>query len=239
LVLAGDVADAEVRAEIGKAFSGWTGGADYIRPAQPAGATASRTVTVPLAEKPSISVILGQASGLRYKDADSLPLRVGTAILGHGFTGRLMSTVRDKEGLTYNIGAAVGDDSIADGEWDISATFAPALLEKGIASTRRELQRWWQDGVTEEELTARKEGMLGSYFVGMSTTGGIANQILINLQRGYDVSWLDEYPKALGAVTRAQVNAAIKAHLNPAAMALVEAGSVPASTPAEPPSQGR
>jgi predicted Zn-dependent peptidase len=81
--------------------------------------------------------------------------------------------------------------------------------------------------------------MLGSYFVGMSTTGGIANQILINLQRGYDVSWLDEYPKALGAVTRAQVNAAIKAHLNPAAMALVEAGSVPASTPAEPPSQGR
>jgi len=39
----------------------------------------------------------------------------GTTILGLGFTGRLMSTVRDQEGLTYNIGAAVSDDTIADG----------------------------------------------------------------------------------------------------------------------------
>jgi len=174
-------------------------------------------------------VILGQASGLRYKDADSLPLRVGTAILGLGFTGRLMSAVRDQEGLTYNIGAAVSDDTIADGSWDISATFAPSLLDKGLASTRRELQKWWSDGVTEQELVARKEGMLGSYFVGMSTTGGIANQILVNLQRGYEVAWLDEYPKALQAVTRAQVNAAIKAHLDPSKMVLIEAGSVPAA----------
>jgi zinc protease len=229
LVLAGDVADEEVRAEVGKAFAGWSGGEDYVRPAAPAAAGATATVSVPLAEKPSVSVILGQASGLRYQDGDSLPLRVGTAILGHGFTGRLMSTVRDKEGLTYNIGAGVSDDTIADGSWDISATFAPALLEKGLASTRRELQKWWSEGVTEEELSARKEGMLGSYFVGMSTTGGIANQILVNVQRGYEVAWLDEYPKALSAVTRTQVNAAIKAHLDPAKMALIEAGSVPHS----------
>ena len=76
-------------------------------------------------------MILGQATGLRYRDPDALALRVGTAILGHGFTGRLMGTVRDREGLTYNIGAAVTEDSIADGAWDISASFAPALLEQG------------------------------------------------------------------------------------------------------------
>lgn len=231
LVLAGDVADDEVRAAVGKVFAGWSGGEDYVRPAAPAVAGAATTVSVPLAEKPSVSVILGQASGLRYKDADSLPLRVGTTILGLGFTGRLMSTVRDQEGLTYNIGAAVSDDTIADGSWDISATFAPSLLDKGLASTRRELQKWWSEGVTEQELAARKEGMLGSYFVGMSTTGGIANQILVNLQRGYEVAWLDEYPKALQAVTRAQVNAAIKAHLDPAKMVLIEAGSVPSALP--------
>ena len=52
-------------------------------------------------DKSSVSVIMGQATGLRYKDPDALALRVGTAALGRGFTGRLMSTVRDKEGLTY------------------------------------------------------------------------------------------------------------------------------------------
>ena len=64
-------------------------------------------------------------------------LRIGTAMLGHGFTGRLMGTVRDKQGLTYGIDAAVSEDTIADGAWDISASFAPALLEKGLASTQR------------------------------------------------------------------------------------------------------
>ena len=171
-------------------------------------------------------MILGQATGLKYSDPDALPLRVGTAIFGRGFTGRLMSTVRDKEGLTYNIGASVGDDSIVDGAWEISATFAPALLSKGVASTRRELEKWWKDGVTDQELTARKQGMIGSYLVGLSTTGGLAETILINTQRGYDLNWLDGYPKTLKALTVGQVNAAIKTHLNPAAMTLVEAGSV-------------
>ena len=227
MVVAGDVSDADVRAEIVKAFSGWTGGQDYIRAAsRSAPLTGAHEVTVPLPDKPSVTLILGQATGLRYRDPDSLALRIGTAILGRGFTGRLMSTVRDKEGLTYGINAAVGDDSIADGAWDISASFAPSLLQKGIASTRRELDKWWQDGVSAQELSARKQGIIGDYLVGLSTTGGLADTILANVQRGYDVAWLDEYSRAVNAVTLAQVNAAIKAHLNPANMVLAEAGSI-------------
>ena len=210
LVVVGDVAAPETQAEVDKAFSGWSGGQDYVRPAAAAAMTAAREVSVPLADKPSVSVILGQPTGLRYKDPDALALRVGTAILGSGFTGRLMGTVRDKEGLTYNISAAVAEDSIVDGSWDISASFAPALLDKGIASTRRELDKWWKDGVTDQELAARKQGLVGGYLVGLSTTGGLANAILTDMQRGYDVSWLDDFPEAVNALTRDQVNSAIK-----------------------------
>jgi zinc protease len=110
---------------------------------------------VTLADKPSVSVLIGQPTGLRYKDPDALALRVGTAILGSGFTGRLMGTVRDREGLTYNISAAVSEDSIVDGKWDVSASFAPVLLEKNTGRVV-ELQRWWKDGITEDELRARK-----------------------------------------------------------------------------------
>ena len=229
LVVAGDVSDPDAQSEVTKAFSGWSGGQDYLRPAKPAAATAANEIAVPLADKPSVTVLLGQASGLHYSDPDNLALRVGTAILGRGFTGRLMGTVRDKEGLTYNIGASMGDDSIVDGVWEVSASFAPALLSKGVESTRREVAKWWKDGVTEQELTARKQGVTGSYFVGLSTTLGLAETILVDVQRGFDLSWLDGYPKAVKALTREQVNAAIKAHINPAAMVLVEAGSVPPS----------
>ena len=226
LVVVGDVAAAEAQAEIDKAFSGWTGGQDYVRPAMAAVLKAAGEVSVPLADKPSVSVLIGQPTGLRYRDPDALALRVGTAILGSGFTGRLMGIVRDKEGLTYNIGAAMADDSIADGRWDISASFAPALLDKGIASTRRELDRWWKDGVTDQELAARKQGLVGSYLVGLSTTTGLANAILTDVQRGYDVSRLETYPGAVKALTRDEVNSAIKNHLNPSLMVLVKAGSV-------------
>jgi zinc protease len=227
LVVVGDVAAAETEAEVRKAFAGWVGGQDYVHPAAPAALTAALQVPVPLADKPSVTVIIGQPTGMRYKDADALPLRVGTAILGSGFTGRLMGIVRDREGLTYSISAGVSEDSIVDGVWDISASFAPALLQKGIASTRRELERWWKDGVTDEELTARKQGTIGSYRVGLSTTAGLATAILTDLQRGYDVSRLEEFPDAVNALTRDQVNSAIKKHLNPSRMALIEAGSIP------------
>jgi len=234
LVVVGDVSDADTQSEMTKAFAGWSGGQDYVRAAKPASTTAASEVTVPLADKPSVSMLLGQATGLRYSDPDSLALRVGTAILGRGFTGRLMSTVRDKEGLTYNIGATVADDSIVDGVWETSASFAPALLSKGVESTRREIAKWWNDGVTDQELAARKQGAIGSYFVGMSTTLGLAETILVNTQRGFDPAWLDGFPKAVKALTREQVNAAIKAHLNPSTMVLVEAGSVAASAPKAP-----
>ena len=229
LVLAGDVPDAEAQAEVAKDFAGWTGGQDYLHSAGPATSPGPAEVVVPLKDKPSVSVILGQPTGLRYRDPDALPLRVGTAVLGRGFTGRLMRIVRDKEGLTYNIDAEVTEDSTADGAWDVSASFAPTLLEKGLASTRSVLATWWQDGVTEDELAVRKQGILGTYLVGLATTRGIASIILTTVERGYGVDWLDTYPQMIQALTRDQVNTAIRTHLDPSTMVLVEAGSVAGS----------
>lgn len=226
LVLVGDVPVTLAEAEIGRVFAGWTGGQSYIRAPQTAQSSSAREFSVPLADKPSVSVILGEPTGLQYRDPDALALRLGTAIFGHGFTGRLMSSVRDKEGLTYDIGAAVTEDSITDGVWDISASFAPSLLDKGLAATRRELARWWQEGVTDKELSERKQGMIGGYRVGLSSTAGIAFAIMSCVQRGYDLPWLDQYPEAVNALTKDQVNHAIRAHLDPSKMVLVKAGSV-------------
>lgn len=227
LILVGDLDPAAAAAEVRRRFKGWSGGRDYLRAATPASAGAATTVTVPLKDKTSVSVLLGQPTGLRYRDPDALALRVGTAILGHGFTGRLMGTVRDREGLTYSIGAAVAEDTIADGDWYIAASFAPALLERGVASTRRVLETWWRDGVTESELETRKRGLVGGYLVGLSTTTGLAGTILTDLERGYGLDWLDRYPQAIESLTREEVNAAIHTHLDPSRMVLVEAGSLP------------
>ena len=151
---------------------------------------------------------------------------MGTAIFGSGFTSRLMGTVRDKEGLTYGINAGMGDDALNDGYWKISATFAPSLLEKGAASTQRELLKWARDGVTAEELAARKTNLIGSYQVSLATTVGLAGALQQAVLRGYPVSWLDDYPRAIEAITLDEVNRAIKKHIDPEKMVLVKAGTV-------------
>jgi zinc protease len=200
---------------------------DLDRKVKDSVANPQREQTVAMADKTSVSVLLGQATGLRYMDADSLALRVGTAILGSGFTSRLVKTVRDQEGLTYGVGAGVDDDTFVDGSWMVRATFAPALLQKGITSTRRELDKWYESGVTADELAARKTNMIGEYQVSLASTGGMASAILRTVNRGKDLKWMDEYPKAIDALTVEQVNAAIRKHLDPQKMVLLEAGTLP------------
>jgi zinc protease len=229
LVLVGDLDRAEIRRSVMGSFSGWKGGVDALRPPMAATVTSPRQDTVVLAGKTSVSVLLGGPTGLQARDQDSLALKVGTAILGSGLTGRLMASVRDKEGLTYGIGANVAEDTFTDGYFVVNATFAPALLDKGIASTRRELQTWWANGITAKELADRQQNLVGTYHVGLATTAGLAGALLRAVQQGREVTWLDEYPRAVQALTVEDVNAAIKKHVDPKSLVLVEAGTVPAS----------
>jgi zinc protease len=55
--------------------------------------------------------------------------------------------------------------------------------------------------VTADELAARKTNLIGHYQIGMSTTGGMAKTILITVESNEPLSWLDDYPRAITAVT--------------------------------------
>jgi zinc protease len=225
LVLVGDLDLAALQSEIGKAFAGWVGGQGVVRAANPAATAKAATQDVTMEGKTSVSVVMGQASGLRYSDPDYQALRLATAILGSGFTGRLMANVRDKEGLTYGIGASLQNDVFNDGDWRIGATFAPSLLDQGIASTHRQLKLWYEAGVTPTEVSARKSNLIGGFKVDLATTGGMANALISAVNRGYDVAWLDDFPQKVHALTHEQVNASIKKYLKPENMVTVRAGT--------------
>lgn len=233
IVIVGDVDPAAAQAELRRAFAGWTGGS--VPPAVPVAPALqmARQDVVFMPDKTSVNVIIGEPTQLRYSDPDSLPLRVATRIFGSGFTGRLMSNVRDKEGLTYDIGAYVGNDTFSDGDWRIGASFAPALLDKGVTSTKRQLALWRDQGVTAEELARAKSRTAGSYKVGLATTAGLANTILTALNSGMPLEFVDEYPQRIAALTLEQVNGAIRKHIDPERMVLVEAGTVPGGAAAK------
>jgi zinc protease len=229
MVVVGDLDVPTLQKEVATAFDGWTGGQPL-----PKFDTAKRNLTaqkrdIVMPDKPNVTVIFGQPTGLKYTDPDTLPLRVGTVVFGTGFTGRLMANVRDREGLTYGIGAGVDKDTFADGTWRIFANFAPNLLDKGMASTNRQLEKWYNEGITAEELARAKSYIVGTFKVSMATTNGLANTLLNTVHRGYDLTWVDEFPNKVSALTLEEVNTAIKKHLAPDAMMLIKAGTIPAA----------
>ena len=228
VVVVGDVDDEAIDRSIQEAFSGWSGGSP-LPAAQKAPAVATpRTEKVNMPGKTSVSLVIGQPSGLRYADPDYQPLNFATAVLGSGFfSARLLDIVRNREGLTYGIGASLAADTYADGSWAIRGTFAPELLDKGMASTQRELRRFHAQGLTPEELKTFKVTLTGSYKVALSTTGGLASTLLNAVQRGYGPAWVDEYPRKIQALTLDEANAAIKKFIDPGKMVTVLAGTLP------------
>ena len=63
LVLVGDVSADETDPEIGKDFSGWSGGQDYLRPASPARPSGPREISVPLSREAEHLGDLGAGDG--------------------------------------------------------------------------------------------------------------------------------------------------------------------------------
>ncbi|MFP4070222.1 MAG: M16 family metallopeptidase [Opitutales bacterium] len=226
LVFAGDIDFEQLTAALENAFGDWRGGAPYPGATPPVTPAETRSEIIRIPDKTSVSVRFGQTTGLQRTDPDYLPFMVGNHILGGTFHARLMSEVRKKQGLTYNIRSYHTGDILTAGHWAMTASFAPPLLDAGLAAAQSVIEDWHADGVSAEEVEAALQTLTGSYLVGLSTTGRVAGQILSFMERGFPPEYIDAYPKDLRELTVEQVNEAIRDYFDPDASVKVMAGSI-------------
>ena len=225
IVAVGDLDSQTVEEEVRNAFNEWSGGITY-REAASAPSSEKRDELVYMEDKTSVTVNMGIPLGIDEDHADYMPLMLGTYVLGGNFSARLMSTVRDKEGLTYGIRSHLSGTELSDGHWRLVATFAPDLLDRGMTSTMREVEDWFENGITAEELKAKKSTITGSTKVQLATTGGLANYIHDFAQRGKPVSYADRYFEEIEALTLDRVNRTIQKYIDPDKLVVVKAGTV-------------
>ena len=112
-----------------------------------------------------------------------------------------------------------------DGYWTTWGTFAPQLIDKGKEATLEQIQIWYNNGITKDELEAKKSTITGTFKVSLDTTGGLVSQILSNVERSKEIKHLDQYPDIINNLKLDQVNNAIGKYIDPKKLTIVSAGS--------------
>ncbi len=188
-----------------------------------------RTVFHDIPSRQNIDFAIGSQLPLSVHDADFPALSMGIAILGKwgGFTGRLMSTVREKEGLTYSIYARTENFYKNEtGQWRIFTFFAPEKALQGVTSTMREITSIFTKGVTESELTSFKRILRTQELLSHDSLAGYTGKV-----HGYHVLGFtpDDIQSLLAkqeALTVTEINTAIKKYLNPKTLTVSAAGPI-------------
>lgn len=179
--------------------------------------------------KANANYYIGHASGLSRRDPDYEACMIANAALGQsGLSSRVGKRVRDTEGLSYSIVTRFFWTDEIDGAWAVIAAVAPQNAAKAVRSTREVVATYVRDGITPEEVETQKSFFAGNFQVQQGTNAGVASQLTVAEKFGFGPKYLDEYPARFRAVTREQVNEAIRKHLHPDKMHLVIAGDLPA-----------
>lgn len=227
IVLVGNIDEARIKAAMENSFAGWNGGSDYPAFEKAEISNQNKIEIVEMEEKTSATLTIGQITGLNKNHPDYIAFNIANQVFGAGgFSARLLSIIRDDEGLTYGIYSSHKNDVFSDGYWTISGTFSPDLIGKGYSSTLRELKRWVEEGITDKELRDAKTRTSGSFKVQLATTSGMAATILSFVERGFSPEYIDEYPQLVNALSLDEVNSVIKKYIDPDKMVAVAAGTV-------------
>ena len=223
LALAGDLPAAEVGELAARHLGAWEGTAAAARPAPAPPPPSSRRVTI--VDRPDSvqsEIRIGHAAPPRGRP-DETALRVANTVLGGAFTSRLNLSLRERHGFTYGahsrlelrrdggafvLGTAVG-----------TAVTAPALAEAAAV-----LERFRDEGPTEDELARARDFLSGIFPLRMETTARIAHRLADLLLFALPDDHHHTERDRIRAVGVAEAAAAARRHIRPEEAAVVVVG---------------
>jgi zinc protease len=225
LAVWGDFNAAEMKAQIEKLFADWT----VTQPPVPAFPAVGRSNSagVYLAVKTDVTqtfFAMGHLGGV-LKDPDYPALTVMSDILGGGFRSRLFQRVRTRMGNAYEIAADWGATYDHPGIFEITGSTKSASTVETIQAIQEEVQKIRTSEVTDDELNTAKQTALNGLVFAFDTKAKTLGRVLTYEYYGYPKDFIQQYQKALAAVTKADILRVAKEHLMPSAFAIVAVGN--------------
>lgn len=151
--------------------------------------------------------------GLSLGDADGAALDVLCSVLG-GQAGRLFESLREREGLVYQVGAS-SSEHIDAGHVVFYAAASQDKLDAARAAIEVQIARIIAEPIDTSELDRAKRYLVGQFESGLQRRSRVASRMVFGEAYGLGVSYYLRYPERVQAVTRKQLQGLAKRLLDP------------------------
>jgi zinc protease len=161
--------------------------------------------------------------GLPRRVPDFHAVQVMAAILGGLFNSRLQLNLREDKGYTYGVGAGF-DMRRGAGPFGVRTAVQSAATTPAISEALKELRRMRDTLVTDAELAAARDYMVGVFPLRFETPGAVVGAIGGLFVSGLPDDELACYRDKIEAVTAQDVRKAAQDHIHPDRLAIVLVG---------------
>ena len=170
------------------------------------------------------SVAVFGARGIGYHDPDYYAASVLNYTVGGGsFESHLMKEIREKRGLAYSVYTylqSLDHTAVYKGSVGTRTEAMPTSLEL----IKQEMQRTRDAGITEEELTAAKHYITGSFLLGLDSTSDLAAMLSLMQTEKLEMDYLERRNALVEKVTLEEVNRTAKRLLEPENLIIIVVG---------------
>jgi len=161
-----------------------------------------------------------------HTDTDHDALTLLNAILGDGMSSRLFQSIREDQGLAYDISSSV-NAYYETGVFEISAGCDPERADAVVTSIIRELRRLRDEAPADAELQRIKDYTRGRFIIGLEDTYNVATWRGAQLVLRGTIRSIEEIIAAVDAVTPADIQRVAQRLIRPDALRLAAIGPLP------------
>jgi predicted Zn-dependent peptidase len=138
--------------------------------------------------------------GIPYASPDYYSILLINAILGDGMSSRLFQTIREEQGLAYDIGTYF-NSYYETGNLVVSAGVDPSQTESAIQAILGELNQLRETPVPTDELNRIKAYVKGNILLGLEGTQQVASWLASQESLRNTIMDVDEITGHVNAVT--------------------------------------
>lgn len=206
----------DVKQALADGLNQWRKAPAYTRAPNPYHDVAPETFHIPTPGKANAFYLSVLPLELQDTDPEFAALYLANYLLGSSETSRLWNRIRTQDGLSYNVRSSLDLSSYEpSGSWSLYAIFAPENTDKLQNAVDDVLDDVLTNGFTDDEVKEGVSALLNYRKLARTRDGVLASTWLHYINTDRSFAWSQQIDDQLKGLTAKDVNAAIRAALDP------------------------